>query len=93
MQILLINAVIIFARAIEYLILARIIISWLPIDRSNPIIQLLYLLTEPILGPIRKLMYKSPLGGAGMMIDFSPVIAGLLVHAVMMLAIQIIVGF
>jgi uncharacterized protein YggT (Ycf19 family) len=32
-------------------------------------------LTDPILAPIRKMVYNSPLGGAGMMLDISPVIA------------------
>jgi uncharacterized protein YggT (Ycf19 family) len=32
-------------------------------------------MTDPILAPIRKMVYNSPLGGAGMMLDISPVIA------------------
>ncbi len=44
-------------------------------------------MTEPILGPCRRMLDKSPLGG-GMMLDFSPVIALIL----MMLAEQLIKG-
>ncbi|MCD7904415.1 MAG: YggT family protein [Clostridiales bacterium] len=64
------------------LILARCLISWLPVDRSNKIIDLLYTLTEPVLAPIRGLFDRSPLGGYGMRIDFSPVIAIILVNIV-----------
>ena len=70
---LLYSAVKMFFSLLEWLILIRIILSWLPIGR-NPVTQLLYTLTEPILGPVRSMMDKSPLGG-GMMLDFSPVIA------------------
>ena len=55
----------------SYILLARALISWIPnLDPYNPIIQLLYQLTEPVLDPIRKLI--PPLGG---MIDISMIIA------------------
>ncbi len=50
-------------------LLARIILSWIPnVDRYNPIVQLLYQLTEPVLEPVRRTI--PPLG----MIDLSPII-------------------
>lgn len=79
---LLYNAVSVFFSLLEWLILIRIILSWLPIGR-NPLTQLLYTLTEPILGPVRSMMDKSPLGG-GMMIDFSPIIALFVMRLVQM---------
>lgn len=72
-QILLTKSVDIFFWVIESLILVRIILSWFPM-RPNQIMTFVYNLTEPILGPARKMLDKSPLGG-GMMIDFSPIIA------------------
>lgn len=72
-----------FFGLLEWLILIRIILSWLPIGR-NPVTDILYTLTEPILGPVRSMMDKSPLGG-GMMIDFSPVIALFVLRLVHML--------
>ncbi len=63
---------------INFLILARVIISWLPIDRGNPIIQFLYQITEPILEPVRTLLEKSSIGG-NMMMDFSPFIVLILI--------------
>lgn len=67
---------------IEFLILIRVILSWLPLDRSNVIISAIYTLTEPILGPIRNLLFKSPLGGSGMMLDFSPLIAFIILRII-----------
>jgi YggT family protein len=56
------------------LILARVLISWVRLDPYNPVVQFLYATTEPVLAPIRNL-----LPGEGMMLDFSPLIALLLI--------------
>ena len=72
MQALLIQALSIFFNLLEKLIFVRIILSWLPIGFNNPITQLLYNLTEPILGPVREMVDRSPIGG-GMWLDFSPI--------------------
>ncbi len=46
----------------SYILLARALVSWIPnLDPSNPGVQILYRLTEPVLEPIRKLI--PPLGG------------------------------
>ncbi len=66
---------------IEILIFIRVIVSWLPIGRDNPLIRTLYQLTEPILGPIRRLIEKSPIG-ANMMFDFSPLIVWLIIRVI-----------
>lgn len=77
-----------FFNLLELLIFIRILLSWIPIfGYNNPIGRLIYSLTEPILGPCRHMLDKSPLGG-GMMLDFSPVIALIL----MMLVKQLLVG-
>ncbi|MCC7447403.1 MAG: YggT family protein [Anaerolineae bacterium] len=52
----------------ELLILARILISWFPIDPYNPIVQFLHQATEPILAPVRR---RLPQMG---MFDFSPMV-------------------
>lgn len=74
MQVLLIRAVDVFFQVLYFLILIRIILSWIPMLRSSAIGDIVYNLTEPILGPFREMVDKSPIGG-GMMIDFSPIIA------------------
>ena len=59
----------------ELALLARIILSWFPnVDRSNPIIQFLFDITEPVLKPIRDML---PPGG---MFDFSPLIVFLIIQ-------------
>ncbi len=90
MQILLIQTVNTFFKLLEFLILARVILSWIPIGRNNSIVQLLYTLTEPILSPIRSLLDKSPLGG--MMLDFSAWFAVILLYFVQTLVISLLMG-
>ncbi|MCY3542443.1 MAG: YggT family protein [Chloroflexota bacterium] len=50
-------------------ILGRVIISWINLSPDNPIVQVLYGITEPILGPIRRVL---PSTG---MLDLSPMVA------------------
>ena len=46
----------------SFVLLARALVSWIPnLDASNPAVNILYQLTEPVLEPIRKLI--PPLGG------------------------------
>lgn len=60
--------------SIGYLLLiARAIMSWIEVDRSNQIVQLLHNVTEPILEPLRKYM---PAGA----IDFTPLAALLILY-------------
>lgn len=61
----------------EYAILARVLLSWIPLP-NNQFTRLLYQITEPILGPVRSLLNKSPIGGNSML-DFSPIVAFLLI--------------
>ena len=59
------------------LIIARALLSWFPnIDRRNPAVDFIFSLTEPVLAPIRSVMLR------GMMIDFSPMIAIILIQAI-----------
>jgi YggT family protein len=57
-----------------WIIIIRALISWVNPDPHNPIVQLLYKLTEPVLYQIRRLV---PAYGYG--IDLSPLIALLVV--------------
>lgn len=71
-------------RILEFFIFARVLLSWIPIFRSDsPVIRFIYLMTEPVLGPLREILRKSPLGSSGMMLDFSPVLALVLFQFIM----------
>ena len=90
MRIVLIQTVNTFFKLLEFLILARVILSWIPLGRNNALVQMLYALTEPILSPIRSLLDKSPLGG--MMLDFSDWFAMILLYFILMILINIVLG-
>lgn len=53
---------------VYWLLLIRVLISWVNPDRNNAIVQFLYRTTEPILYQFRRLL--PPMG-----IDFSPILA------------------
>jgi len=72
----------VFFMVLYIMLLARMILSWIQIGRGSRIVEIIFNLTEPILAPIRSLVHRSPLGGPGMMIDFSPLIAFLLIRLV-----------
>jgi len=68
-----------------FVLLVRILITWIPnLDPYNPIVQMLFQVTEPVLEPARKLI--PPLG----MIDISPIVVfivlGILQDLLMQLA-------
>ena len=87
MEALLVQALGLFFYFLEMLIFVRIILSWLPIGYNNPIVRFLYTMTEPVLGPVRDMLSKSPLGG-GYGLDFSPIFALILMRLVQTLLIS-----
>ena len=69
-----------FVRVLNMLILARVLMSWFVRDLSNPIARFIYQITEPILSPFRELLKKLGIGGS--MLDFSPIVALLVIQFV-----------
>ena len=64
------------ASALWLALIARVVISWLNIDRSSPfypVASIIYQITEPILAPIRRVL---PSFG---MLDLSPMVAIILI--------------
>ena len=51
-----------------YVILARVLMSWFNPNPNNPVVDAIYRLTEPVLGPIRRLLPS--MGG----FDLSPLV-------------------
>jgi YggT family protein len=62
------------------IIFARIILSWFPVEPGSGMASVygfLYSITEPVLGPIRRVI--PPMGMGGMGLDLSPMIVLLVI--------------
>jgi YggT family protein len=58
-----------FIQILTWAIIARSLMSWLPIGQDSPLVQMLNRVTEPLIEPIRRLMPQN--GG----FDLSPMFA------------------
>ena len=58
-----------------WIIIIRAVISWVSPDPHNPLVRILYQITEPVLSPIRRWI---PLRGMG--IDISPIIVIMIIY-------------
>lgn len=86
------KAVDLVLKIFEFALLARVLLSWLPISRGNKLVDFLYMITEPVLGPIRNMLNRSKLLNNSMlsMIDFSPIVAFILCDVVRNLVVMIL---
>ena len=77
---------------INLLVFVRILMSWLPMagirldPYSNPLVRVIFQLTDPILEPFRRLI--PAMGG----IDFSPIVAILVLNVLGDLVISLMPG-
>ena len=75
-------------RALTIAIFARIIFSWLPLDRDSRwvmnVCRLLHEITEPILAPIRRIVPS--VGG----LDLSPMIALIVIQMVRVILLRVL---
>ncbi|MDW7651410.1 MAG: YggT family protein [Bacillota bacterium] len=76
-----------FFTILRWLILVRVILSWIPHNPNHPLLSILYEGTEPILGPIRRLMPKT-----GLPFDLSPIIAIIVLGIVHNFVINLLVS-
>lgn len=64
----------------SFVLLARVLMSWFPnLDRSNPLVQLIHDITEPVLRPVREML--PPVSG----LDLSPLVVFLGISVLMQL--------
>ena len=63
----------ILLQAYIWVVIIRSLISWVNPDPWNPIVQMLNRLTDPLLEPIRRKMFRM-MGYGGMGLDLSPLI-------------------
>ncbi len=75
-------------RIYTLVIIGRAVISWVQPNPNNPIVQTLYRFTEPVLSPIRRVLSKSI---PNMGIDFSPIVAIILLQVLNGILIRILV--
>ncbi len=70
-----------------FAIVGRALLSWFNVGPGNPIGRVLYEITEPILGPMRRVI---PMIG---MLDISPIVAILLLNFMQSLILQAMVSY
>ena len=71
-----------------YIIIARAIVSWVSPDPYNPIVRVLYQITEPVLRWVRQRLPVATMG-----IDFSPMIVILGLYVLQAYVIPWMLGF
>jgi YggT family protein len=74
----LVNLLVLLLHLYTWIIIIRAVMSWVSPDPNNPIVRALYLLTEPVLKPLRTLVPPARLGG----LDISPILAIVLIQLV-----------
>lgn len=71
--------IVVLSQVLTFAILARAILTWFPVSRDNPVVAILFHVTEPILMPLRRII---PTIG---FFDLSPMIA--------IIVLQVLSGF
>ncbi len=74
------------ARFAYILVLARVLLSWLPVGRDNSLVAFVYEATEPILAPIRRIL--PPVGG----LDLAPLVTLILIGIIERLLMSLLAG-
>ena len=69
------NPLCVLVQLYVYVLFGRILLSWFPISPGGAMAQVfsvLYSITEPVLGPVRRVL--PPMGMGGMALDLSPLV-------------------
>jgi YggT family protein len=75
-------------RIYNYIILFRVILSWVSAPLSNPIVNFIYSITEPVLRPFRIVLRSGNIG-----IDISPIIVFFLLEILRNFIIKLLLNF
>lgn len=78
----------IFLTILEWLVIAAALITWVSPDPRNPIVQFLFRSTEWLFRPCRKILPPRWTGG----LDFSPIIAIVLIVFVKYVILYLLTG-
>jgi len=65
-------------QALQWLVIIAALVSWVSPDPRNPIVRFLYVTTEPLFRPFRRLLPPSRTGG----LDLSPLFVLVIIYAV-----------
>jgi YggT family protein len=84
--VLLLNFAEILLQILWVAILIRVLLSWFPVDPRNPIIRVLFEITEPVLAPFRRVIPR--IG----MFDLSPLAALLVIQLIQQGLPQMVFG-
>lgn len=74
---------------IQFLILIRIVLSFININMDNPLGEIIYTMTEPVLAPARALISKLNIDTG--MFDFSPMLAIIMLNILYSLVARILI--
>lgn len=77
-----------FVDVLELLIFIRVILSYVPSAQDNTISKWIYQLSEPLLSPVREILYRIGLNKG--MIDFSPIFTFLLLGVIKSIVLNIL---
>ena len=69
-----------------WLLVARLIISWFPVEPYHPVVQFLTQVTEPVLAPMRRI----PLQVGGL--DLTPLLAFMILFFVNRVVVRILIS-
>ena len=69
--------------ALQFAMLLRAILSWLPFDDSSPLVRFVYCVTEPVILPVRNLMDRFNFF-QGFPIDFSFLVTYMLLSIILL---------
>ena len=76
MRELLLTIIYVLCQVLTFAVIIRAVLSWFAIRPDNPLMSLLYLITEPILAPLRRII---PMVG---MFDITPIVAIILLQVI-----------
>lgn len=80
------NFVDVLLTVLYFAVFVRVILSWLPLDEDGPVVSFVYLITDPIVVPIRNILEHFSLF-ENMPVDFSPFFA-----MIFLILLQVVVG-
>ena len=67
------------------IILARILLSWFPnVSQENTVVSFIYFMSEPILGPIRRMLPTTSV------FDFAPMLAIILIFIIQEILLRVL---